>query len=152
MNKASSTPSNSIAFPKGVSTIRGSPSTLVGWPPIRSSRSKIQVSSSAATSSGRAVNPAQTERNARRGGKLRKLSTSQDTPPRRYAPRHNRTMHRILIAVLLTAAALGAATVTHDIEFIRRGDAPLRLDASVPDGPGPFPTVIIVHGGGFTRG
>jgi len=39
-----------------------------------------------------------------------------------------------------------------DIEFVRRGSQPLLLDASVPDGPGPFPAVVLVHGGGFTKG
>ena len=45
-----------------------------------------------------------------------------------------------------------AAIVTSDVEFVKRGSTPLLLDASVPDGPGPFPAVIVVHGGGFTRG
>lgn len=39
-----------------------------------------------------------------------------------------------------------------DVEFARPGGEPLRLDAFVPKGAGPFPTVIIVHGGGFVRG
>ena len=61
-------------------------------------------------------------------------------------------MIRLLPALLLVAAALSAATVTHDIEYVKRGAVSLLLDASIPDGPGPFPTVIIVHGGGFLRG
>jgi alpha-L-fucosidase 2 len=28
----------------------------------------------------------------------------------------------------------------------------LELDASIPDGPGPFPTVILVHDGGWNHG
>lgn len=55
-------------------------------------------------------------------------------------------------ALLLLAALLPGATVTRNIEYVKRGTTPLLLDASVPDGPGPFPTVIIVHGGGFLRG
>jgi acetyl esterase len=39
-----------------------------------------------------------------------------------------------------------------DIEFAKPGGVSLTLDAWVPDGKGPFPTVIIVHGGGFARG
>jgi alpha-L-fucosidase 2 len=39
-----------------------------------------------------------------------------------------------------------------DIEFARIGDVSLTLDAFVPDGAGPFPTCILVHGGGFVRG
>jgi acetyl esterase/lipase len=39
-----------------------------------------------------------------------------------------------------------------DIQYARAGEAPLTLDAYVPEGAGPFPGVIIVHGGGFMRG
>src|SRR5579885_2031676 len=44
MNRASSTPLNSTALPTGESITRGWPRTVVGWPPIRSMRSKIHVS------------------------------------------------------------------------------------------------------------
>lgn len=39
-----------------------------------------------------------------------------------------------------------------NIEYGRAGDLSLRLDAHVPDGPGPFAAIIIVHGGGWVRG
>jgi alpha-L-fucosidase 2 len=39
-----------------------------------------------------------------------------------------------------------------DIEFHRAGDVPLTLDAWIPEGKGPFPTVIVVHGGGWEGG
>ncbi len=39
-----------------------------------------------------------------------------------------------------------------NIEFARVGNELLTLDAFVPEGKGPFPTCILVHGGGFTRG
>jgi alpha-L-fucosidase 2 len=39
-----------------------------------------------------------------------------------------------------------------DIEFARVGDISLTLDAWVPEGRGPFPTVIVVHGGGWEAG
>jgi carboxypeptidase Q len=39
-----------------------------------------------------------------------------------------------------------------DIEFAKADGVSLTLDAYVPEGPGPFPAVIIVHGGGFERG
>ncbi|HEX4275762.1 MAG TPA: alpha/beta hydrolase [Bryobacteraceae bacterium] len=45
-----------------------------------------------------------------------------------------------------------AAEVHRDIEYSRAADISLRLDASIPDGSGPFPAVIIVHGGGWVRG
>ena len=52
----------------------------------------------------------------------------------------------------LLATVLAAAGLRTDIEFARVGDVSLTLDAHVPDGAGPFPTVIIVHGGGFIAG
>ena len=39
-----------------------------------------------------------------------------------------------------------------DLEYGRTGDESLRLDACVPDGHGPFPAVIMVHGGGWSSG
>lgn len=39
-----------------------------------------------------------------------------------------------------------------DIEFANPGGFRLTLDAHVPDGPGPFPTAILVHGGGWVAG
>ena len=39
-----------------------------------------------------------------------------------------------------------------DIEFAKVGDVSLTLDVFVPEGTGPFPTCILVHGGGFIRG
>lgn len=40
-----------------------------------------------------------------------------------------------------------------DIEFVRRDGTALKLDAWIPDeGTGPFPAVIIVHGGGWEAG
>lgn len=45
-----------------------------------------------------------------------------------------------------------AAEWKTDIEFAKPGGFSLTLDANIPDGTGPFPTVIVVHGGGFIRG
>jgi alpha-L-fucosidase 2 len=53
--------------------------------------------------------------------------------------------------VLATAASLPAAE-HNDIEFARPNGIPLTLDASIPEGTGPFPAVIIVHGGGWVNG
>src|SRR5258708_17420245 len=39
-----------------------------------------------------------------------------------------------------------------DATFTKPGDQALTLDAYVPEGDGPFPAAILVHGGGFTRG
>jgi alpha-L-fucosidase 2 len=49
-------------------------------------------------------------------------------------------------------AIAARAELRKDIEFAKPNGFSLTLDAYVPDGAGPFPTVIIVHGGGFARG
>src|SRR5689334_3344015 len=58
-----------------------------------------------------------------------------------------------LIPVLSCAAVLAAAPVDRkDVEYGRPGGTPVLLDLHVPDGPGPFPAAILVHGGGFDEG
>ncbi len=39
-----------------------------------------------------------------------------------------------------------------DITYARPGGRPLLMDAFIPAGPGPFPAVIMVHGGGWETG
>jgi alpha-L-fucosidase 2 len=53
---------------------------------------------------------------------------------------------------LLLLCVTAVAELKTDIEFGKVGDVSLTLDAHVPDGAGPFPTVILVHGGGWMRG
>ena len=55
-------------------------------------------------------------------------------------------------AALALAAMPALAGEMSDIEFAKPGGVSLTLDAYVPDGKGPFPTVIIVHGGGWMNG
>ena len=55
-----------------------------------------------------------------------------------------------LVATLL--ANFARAELKTDIEYEKAGDHVLRLDANVPDGAGPFPVVIAVHGGGWCAG
>ncbi len=57
----------------------------------------------------------------------------------------------ILFSVVSSLTAAEPALQT-DIEFAKAGNISLTLDAFVPEGPGPFPTCILVHGGGFVRG
>ena len=58
-----------------------------------------------------------------------------------------------LIGFLFGAPLAAHATeVRRDIEYGRGGGEALLLDAGIPDGPGPFPVAILVHGGGWTRG
>jgi acetyl esterase/lipase len=55
-----------------------------------------------------------------------------------------------LLGLVLVPAIF--ATEKNDVEFSRPGGFPLTLDAKTPEGNGPFPAVIVVHGGGFSRG
>ena len=50
------------------------------------------------------------------------------------------------------AAHMSRAELRENIEYGRAGDFSLRMDACIPNGPGPFPAVIIAHGGGWVRG
>jgi acetyl esterase len=55
-----------------------------------------------------------------------------------------------ILSVVLGSA--GSAATYSDVVFAERPDGNLTLDAFVPDGPGPHPTAIIVHGGGWVNG
>jgi alpha-L-fucosidase 2 len=48
--------------------------------------------------------------------------------------------------------ATHAAEMVRDIEYAHPDGVSLRLDACLPHGKGPFPAVVIVHGGGWVRG
>jgi acetyl esterase len=60
------------------------------------------------------------------------------------------------LALTLTIACAIASTAApldqKDVEYARPGGKPILLDLHVPDGPGPFPAAILVHGGGFDGG
>jgi acetyl esterase len=57
------------------------------------------------------------------------------------------------ICLLLSMTTIApAAEIRKDIEYSRAEGMSLRLDASIPDGKGPFPCAIVVHGGGWVRG
>jgi acetyl esterase len=55
----------------------------------------------------------------------------------------------LLIAAL---ASVAAGMDKKDVEFGKPGGKALLLDLHVPDGAGPFPAAILVHGGGFDQG
>lgn len=61
-------------------------------------------------------------------------------------------MLRLTVLMALASFGLTGAVVRNDIEFAKVDGQSLTLDASIPEGPGPFPAVIVVHGGGFVRG
>ncbi|HVW21759.1 MAG TPA: alpha/beta hydrolase [Opitutaceae bacterium] len=52
--------------------------------------------------------------------------------------------------ILACSSAFAAAPVT--VEYAHPGGVSLKLDACVPDGAGPFPAVILIHGGGWNSG
>ncbi|MBV8816999.1 MAG: alpha/beta hydrolase [Acidobacteriaceae bacterium] len=52
----------------------------------------------------------------------------------------------------LLMAANGGALDQKDVEYGRPGGKPILLDLHVPDGSGPFPAAILIHGGGFDQG
>lgn len=47
---------------------------------------------------------------------------------------------------------LATAKSYDNVEFGHAGGSSLQMDASVPDGPGPYPAIIIVHGGAWVAG
>jgi acetyl esterase len=56
------------------------------------------------------------------------------------------------LATLASAASLpDGYTVKENIEYTQQ-PVPLKLDAHIPPGKGPFPAVVLVHGGGWTAG
>lgn len=64
---------------------------------------------------------------------------------------------RGLLALLLAGAFPLAGqpstfTSLRDLEYARPGGVPQRLDLHVPDGPGPWPLLVFVHGGGWQSG
>jgi acetyl esterase/lipase len=67
-----------------------------------------------------------------------------------------RIAHRLLLhsslAVVLLCSAMCAAADYKDVEFAKVDGVSLTLDAQIPDGSGPFPAAILVHGGGWVAG
>ncbi len=60
---------------------------------------------------------------------------------------------RSIVTIAFAASTLqAAADWKTDIEFASPGGVSLTLDAWIPEGKGPFPAVIVVHGGGWEAG
>jgi acetyl esterase len=57
-----------------------------------------------------------------------------------------------LVLAVACATALATAVDQHDVEYGHPASKALLLDLHVPDGPGPFPAAILIHGGGFDEG
>jgi acetyl esterase len=63
-------------------------------------------------------------------------------------------MKKSVLAVLaaMSMTLCGASLDKTDIPYATRNGHSLFLDLHIPDGPGPFPAAILVHGGGFDEG
>jgi len=71
----------------------------------------------------------------------------------------NETMLRLRSAGAFLFLSIMISTVTAargekltDVEYARKSGRGLQFDASIPDGAGPYPAAILVHGGGWVRG
>ena len=58
----------------------------------------------------------------------------------------------LCFALAAAAPALAHMSLQTDIEYAAAAGESLKLDAYLPEGPGPFPAVILVHGGGWNAG
>ncbi len=56
------------------------------------------------------------------------------------------------LALTVAASLPSFALDKQNVEYGKADGVPLLLDVHVPDGPGPFPAAILVHGGGFDEG
>jgi acetyl esterase len=54
--------------------------------------------------------------------------------------------------IMIGVSTAVAADLRANIEYGRVNGVSLRMDASIPNGPGPFPAAIIVHGGAWVAG
>ncbi len=58
----------------------------------------------------------------------------------------------LILGIACAASLAGAPIDLKDIAYAHPSGKPVLLDLHVPDGPGPFPAAILVHGGGFDEG
>src|SRR3954469_10829599 len=63
----------------------------------------------------------------------------------------------LLVLAILGAPARAAdeakVTTANDLVYTKAGDTELKLDLARPaEGDGPFPAVLVIHGGGWARG
>jgi acetyl esterase len=61
-------------------------------------------------------------------------------------------MRRFILFLLLLLVPVAIALDKKDVQYGNPGGKPLLLDLHIPDGAGPFPVAILVHGGGFDEG
>ncbi len=58
----------------------------------------------------------------------------------------------LALGLALAAVSFAAPLDRQNVEYGRPGGHALLLDLHIPDGEGPFPAVILIHGGGFDGG
>src|SRR5579872_3712803 len=58
----------------------------------------------------------------------------------------------LTISVLLLVSLAAHARMLKDVVYGHAGGMDLTLDASIPEGIGPFPAAVLVHGGGWVAG
>jgi len=64
-----------------------------------------------------------------------------------------RSLQIVVWLLVLTGSRICvSAEFRPDIEYANVDGESLKLDASIPDGKGPFPVAILIHGGGWGRG
>lgn len=64
-----------------------------------------------------------------------------------------RSLSVTILSLSMTAIAVAAGGEDRtDVEYGRAGKFSLRLDAHIPEGTGPFPAAILVHGGAWVAG
>ena len=73
-------------------------------------------------------------------------------PQARTKPSAVRNSAAVKKSTALRSGCVSKAGIRKDVEYSRAGGESLRLDACVPDGNGPFPAIIMVHGGGWSSG
>lgn len=56
------------------------------------------------------------------------------------------------VMILWSSVAAVAQTLEQDVLYQTAGDVELRLDIVTPDGNGPFPVIVCLHGGGWSMG
>jgi acetyl esterase len=67
-------------------------------------------------------------------------------------PRASAYRNRLVCAAVLSLSLAGHGEDLKDVEYGKAGKYSLRLDLHIPDGPGPFAAVILVHGGAWIAG
>ena len=58
----------------------------------------------------------------------------------------------LILGAAFVALLVAAPVDQKDVQFAHPGAKPLLLDLHIPDGRGPFPAAILIHGGGFDEG